>query len=207
MVKKATSNLFEEWKSSEEDKALKEQSASFLASGRTAFGNVGGAIKTLGFDPFTSYREAISRGQGRIMFQLQKAFNPLLNQIRWASNKVNLASGDFFMRNAEGVAIGAEIGGTIGMIYPPLAPLLVPLFSWIGGSLGGQIQEHGLIWTREEGRPAGAGPGLWKRDEEGPGYDIFTEPDPTPITMIPKSIMGPGRKVLKLQLSDFDHWM
>ena len=78
MVKKAT-NLYESWKEAEEKKAEKEESASFLASGTAAFGTVGGALKTLGFDPFNSYREAIGRGQGRLLFQVQRNFTPLLN--------------------------------------------------------------------------------------------------------------------------------
>ena len=225
MVKRTTTSLFEEWKSTEEDKATKEQSASFLASGVTAFGNVGGAIKSLGFDPFTSYREAIGRGQGRLLFQAQKAFSPLLNEIRWNSNILNLTTGDVFLRNSEGLAIGQAVGtviqGVATAIFPPLAPLWM-VFPWLGGMFGVGIQENGIGLDPGGFNPYSPGGGydIWDAlsDANKPapadpddGVDIFVEPTPTPapttIRDIPKGISGRLRKIYMLELSDGAHWM
>ena len=225
MVKRATSNLFEEWKISEEDKATKEQSASFLASGVTAFGNVGGAIKSLGFDPFDNYREAIGRGQGRLLFQAQRAFAPLLNEIRWNSNRLNLATGDVFLRNSEGLAIGQAIGtviqGVATAVFPPLAPVWM-IFPWLGGMFGVGIQENGVGLDPGGFNPYSPGGGydIWDALQDAnrpspvptdPGVDIFTEPTPSPspsrTSQIPEWITGRLRKMYILEFIDNAHWM
>ena len=228
LVKKATSSLFEEWKSVEEEKASKEQRASFLASGVAAFGNVGGAVKSLGFDPFDTYREAIGRGQGRLMFQVQRAFTPLLNEIRWNSNILNLTTGDVFLRNSEGLAIGQTVGtviqGLATAIYPPLAPLWMAL-PWLGGMFGVGIQENGIGLDPGGFSPYNPSGGydIWdalmdaNRADPAPTpvgdtVDIYAEPAPSPArfvprTPVPKEFSGRLRKLWMLEFTDDAHWM
>ena len=228
MVKKATRNLFEEWQDSEKEKALTEQSSSFLASGIAAFGNVSGAIKSLGFDPFTSYREAIGRGQGRLMFQVQRTFTPLLNEIRWNSNILNLTTGDVFLRNSEGLAIGQGVGTVIQGLATAVLPILAPvwmIFPWLGGMFGVGIQENGIGLDTGGFNPYNPGGGydIWdaisdanKADnapppDPGNAVDIFVEPTPTLTTptivsAIPKGISGNLRKIYMLELTDGAHW-
>lgn len=221
-------SLYQEWKDAEEEKAAKEQKASFLASGQTAFGNVGGAIQTLGFDPFATYREAIGRGQGRLMFQVQRAFTPLLNEIRWNSNILNLTTGDVFLRNSEGLAIGQAVGtvlqGAATAIYPILAPVWM-LFPWLGGMFGVGIQENGVGLDPGGFNPYSPGGGydIWDALQDanqadnapppdpGDAVDIFVEPAPTPRpspqSQMPKGTKGTIRKIWMLELTDGAHWM
>ena len=214
-----TRSLYQEWKTDEEEKAAKEQRASFLASGQTAFGRVGGAVSTLGFDPFSSYREAVSRGQGRLMFQVQRAFTPLLNEIRWNSNILNLTTGDVFLRNSEGLALGQAIGagaqGIATAIYPPLAPLWM-VFPWLFGMLGVGIQENGVGLDPGGWAPYGGGGNYWgpppspsTPPDPNEGLDIFTEPEATLPTLanMPSGLSGAIRKMWMLEISDGAHWM
>lgn len=210
-------SLYQEWKDAEEEKAAKEQSAAFLASGQTAFGNIGGAIQTLGFDPFASYREAIGRGQGRLMFQVQRAFTPLLNEIRWNSNILNLTTGDVFLRNSEGLAIGQAVGTVIQGVATAVYPLLAPLwmaFPFIGGMFGAGIQQQlgpdpVLFPTINQWLMPGQETTEPFATPAADAIDIFVEPAPTTVynTPTPKGISGRQRKIWMLELSDGDHWM
>ena len=215
-------SLHQEWENEQEERAAKAEKAAFFASGRTAFGKVQGTISTLGFDPFSTYEEAISRGRGKLFFQAQKAFAPILNEIRWTSNRLNLATGDVFLRNSEGLAIGQIIGTTIQgvatAIFPPLAPVWM-VFPWLGGMFGVGIQENGIGLDPAGFQPFSPGGGGYDLGDalqdinktqppsDDGGIDIFDTPTPTPRTLLPSGITGPLKKVFKLELADRYHWM
>ena len=160
LITKKVTSLFDEHKQAEEDKIQKEQSESWIASGRGAFGTISGMASSLGFDPFRAYKNALQSGRQQIQFQIEKTFQPFLQQIEYLTNRTEADFGALFYRNQIGLTIGQGIGAIAGSVagylFPPLL-LLLPVWEWLGGMIGVGVQENGASLDPGGYKPSGSG--------------------------------------------------
>jgi hypothetical protein len=227
IVYKATSSLFDEWKETEKKNEESSSEESQIAMLTGAFGKVSGVARSFGFDPFESYNAGLAVGERKVNFALNQALAPLLSELRWGSNKWNLATRDIWVSGATGAFIGKTIGDLVGttaaIIFPYLTPF-IPLFSFFTSLVGATLEAG----TWEAGGYTGPGypgrgtPDIWDAlsydwDAEGQQVDVFVEPTTTTsrartnlsgITQLDIiSAKNKGGVVLKLTMMELRHWV
>jgi hypothetical protein len=216
MVKKATSSLFDEYKAAEKKKEDEAMEYGYAASVQGAYGTVSGMVKSLGFDPFAGYRQGLAMGQRRLAFGLQKALTPLMNQMRWAGNMLDLKTRNIWVDGAEGAAIGSLIGGAAYYIpyIAPIAPIIQAFLTLAGATLQAGTWEYGgYVGPGEPGRGAtdlgdlimGDPYGYKGDDDTGPKIDIWSAPSGGPTTIQKNTALGIG--AYKLSRMEMGHWI
>lgn len=186
-VKRKVTNMFEEWQDEETKKTLKEQGEKI-----NKVVSIGGGISQgLGALGIMRKQTAFAAGQAKfyseLEFQLDKAFSPLTNELRYFQGQLEAQWGDFYYRNRLGGAIGTGIGqagGFIAGFYLPGGPLLWSTLFGVAGGLIGTIIQEGI----------GAGGGEYWQDypEQGPEGGYPAPPAPPNLWESAPAVYGQG---------------